>query len=298
MPKNFVHFFYLIIKGIMIGVANIIPGVSGGTIAVSLGIYQPLIDTISHLPTLIKNKNERPNLFSFLLPLLIGVGMGFVLFAKAMSWLLQYQPINSQLFFVGLILGCIPLIFQLANMKRYPWSSAIGLMMGLLVMGIFFYLSLQKNTHSSLLLPLTNERLQCIWFQLKMIGCGFVAAFAMVIPGISGSLLLVILGEYTNILAIISRVTSLEGALDWSYSLVAFSLFGVGIIAGIVSCAKSMHWFLKNYQTLTMSFILGLMLFSIVWIWPASLNQMPAMIINILCLVLGATTAYRLGQQH
>lgn len=178
-----------VIFGAIVGVANIIPGVSGGTMAVILKIYDRLIETLSL-------KNVKKNL-PFIIPLGIGAAVGIVLFSKAIEFLLGNYPMATNFTFMGLILGSIPMIFQRARGEKMEAKGMVSFLVALVVMVV---IALLKPAESNAVLALTPLNL------LILFGASAISTFAMILPGISGSFVMLVLGVYTTVLTSISGV--------------------------------------------------------------------------------------------
>ena len=181
-----------VIFGAIVGVANIIPGVSGGTMAVILKIYDRLIETLSL-------KNVKKNL-PFIIPLGIGAAVGIVLFSKAIEFLLGNYPMATNFTFMGLILGSIPMIFQRARGEKMEAKGMVSFLVALVVMVV---IALLKPAESNAVLALTPLNL------LILFGASAISTFAMILPGISGSFVMLVLGVYTTVL------TSISGVFTW-----------------------------------------------------------------------------------
>lgn len=244
---NFSSYVLVAIKGFLMGAANVIPGVSGGTIAFLTGIYEELINSIksitgSSLKLLFQGKFakfwEAIN-GSFLLALAIGIVASIFSLAKAMTFMLENYPIRTWSFFLGLVLvSTVYMIRQLKNLKVQHW---ISLVLGT-ILGVVLCLLAPAETSNS---PLF------IFF------CGAIAMCTMVLPGISGSFVLVLLGKYAFIL---DAINNLE--------IVILLIFAAGAILGIMGFSHGLSWLLKKAHNATMMFLAGLMLGSLVKVWP------------------------------
>ena len=250
-------FFTDILKGIMIGIANIIPGVSGGTMAVSLGIYDKLIGSVSNLL-----KDWRSSVRT-LLPLLIGCGIGIVGFTYAIEYLLSHHTFVTCMAFVGLILGGLPVLFQALRKELRTQKKSIGIS-GAVAFILFFaicaFLPMLKNNQDVLtsfaLTPMTMILLFLV---------GVIASATMVIPGVSGSMVMMILGYYYAV------INTIKGFLD---SLKAFDMpglihgacllipFGIGVLLGIFLIAKLITFLFEKFGIQTYCAILGLIIAS------------------------------------
>ena len=249
------EFFGNIIKGVMIGIANIIPGVSGGTMAVSLGIYDRLIGAVSGL-----FKEFKKNI-AFLIPIIISCGIGIVGFTYAIEYLLDKHTFVTCMAFVGLILGGLPAI--ISSMKSKMTSGGIGVF-GILAFVIAFVISggmpLLKESKDALTVIAVTPVNMVILFIL-----GVVASATMVIPGVSGSMMLMIFGYYYAIINTIKtfldnlRAFDLMGMKD---GILLLAPFGIGVILGIFLIAKLITFLFEKYGVQTFCAILGLVISS------------------------------------
>ena len=236
----------LILAGIVIGVANVIPGVSGGTMAVVFGIYDELIGVISF------NIRQIFSKWRFWLPLGLGMGIGIIAFSKIVTFLFEHFPVQTQYFFVGIVLGSIPLILKRTSLalKKENLGNWISALVGLVIMLLMVFI----NTDSMVSIIQTE-----LTFGLgaKLLVGGALAAFAMIIPGISGSFLMVILGVYSTIIAAIS-----------DFNLPVICVVAVGVIIGIFAGAKGVQVLLGKFPNQTYGAIFGLVIGSVFAILP------------------------------
>ena len=262
------EFISTTLKGMLIGISNIIPGVSGGTMAFVLGIYQKLTEAIGYF--LIKPENRKEYLL-FLANLGLGIIIGFLAFAKLISFLLGIDlPEGSPLpfsytptfgFFLGLILGSVPVLFKIQTDTKFSLPRLWLIFLG--IVSLFAVASLREpasiiSEQSQLIkdfglfkiIALPTHRM----FWLFIVG--ILAAFTMVIPGISGSALLVALGEYGPILNYISE-----------RSLLPIAIIGVGVAVGIILATLLMAKLLEHKAGATFYFILGLIFASCIQIF-------------------------------
>lgn len=236
----------IILKGILIGIANIIPGVSGGTIAVVIGLYEPTITAISSLFT---SKEAFKTQSLFLLQLGLGAAIGIVGFSYIISALLTVHPQPTYYFFIGLILGSIPVLYKSNKAMNISPSRLISGFTGILIMILITFPQL-----IGLLNVLSENKAPSL--TLLFIS-GIIAAGTMIIPGVSGSMMLLILGTYTYIL---NSVKSL--------SIFPLLIVAAGATFGITLFAKVIHYCLTKNPGLTHYFILGLLLGSIPKLFP------------------------------
>ena len=250
-------YIWMILKGMLMGIANIIPGVSGGTMAVSLGIYDDLIYSITHLA-----KNWKKSM-RILLPLGVGLVLGIIGFSYLIEVLLSQYTLPTALAFIGLILGGIPILtksFLLAlrqDKKNISFSHiALFLVFFALVVGLAL-IQAEGNTMSTITLSFGSI--------IKMFFVGVIASATMVVPGVSGSLVLMVLGYYYGILnsvtGFFSALTSMNIEQLLHYTGILFP-FGIGVVAGIFLISKLIEYLFKNQPALTYSGILGLVLAS------------------------------------
>jgi len=244
-----------IISGILIGVANIIPGVSGGSIALSLGIFDKLIYSINSVLNsflsfkFFKNKQE----FVYLLKIGIGIVIGIFGFAKIVSYFLNTYPSYTIFFFVGLILSSVPTVIRMlenkTNIKNYFFL--------LLGISIVIWISFLKPDKGDLEINIL------LYFKLFFIA--IIAASFMVLPGISGSFILLVFGYYQFII----------DALTFKFSYMSLKIlfvFGIGVIVGIVFIVKLLNLLFERFKDFILFFILGLVIGSIYIIWPANIE--------------------------
>lgn len=241
------------IKGIFIGVANIIPGVSGGTMAVSLGIYDKLIGAISNLLS-----SWKKSLLT-LLPIILGCGLGIVGFTYAIEYLLSKHTFVTCMAFVGLILGGVPvLVGTLRREMRHRHRSigAGGVISFIVLFALAAFLPLLSSGEEVLkTFSATPGTLICLFL------VGVVASATMVVPGVSGSLVMMILGYYYGIIDTIKNFLDALKALDMPgliHGVVLLAPFGIGVLLGIFLIAKLITFLFKRYAVPTYCAILGL----------------------------------------
>jgi putative membrane protein len=285
-----------IIKGMLVGIANIIPGVSGGTMAVSLGIYSKLLDSISHL-----FKQCKKSIIT-LLPIVIGVALGIGLFSYTIEYLLAYQPFATCMAFIGLILGGVPIILVNLKADTKP-EKKNALTTNIIVFLLFLALAI--------ILPMLGGSkdsgvvLQSDFFSIiKLFLIGVIASSTMVIPGVSGSLVLMILGYYFGILnAVTNFIDALKSFdIDAIFNLMMILIpFGIGVVLGIFAIAKLIEWLLQKYYATTYSAILGLIIaspFAIIYkVGFGNINPLN-FLTGIILFIIGAVITYKLGKMQ
>jgi len=239
-----------ILRGAVIGVANIIPGVSGGTMMVSMGIYDTLIHCITHLFSDFKKSIKT------LLPYAIGMLVGIVALASLLTFLFDHYPLPTYTAFIGLILGGLKPLLNKVDKKKLN-AVAIGLFI------FFFALIVLMATTGDVANPdsLTISLGQILI--LLVMGC--IASATMIIPGVSGSMVLMLLGYYTPILNAVSSLKDAVFALDFAAMLnpiLTLAPFGIGVVLGIFGVAKLIEWLLGRFPTYTYCGVLGLVISS------------------------------------
>lgn len=267
------------LKGFVFGIANIIPGVSGGTIALTMGIYEDLISAISNI------RKEFKKSMALLLPFLIGAALSVLLLSKVINFCLDKFPNPTILLFLGIILGGIPLIGSNVKGKKIKLSYIILFLLTFgLVIGLSFATgganaSLDKLTLGSSIL-------------LFLVGC--VAAASMVMPGISGSFILMLLGYYHPIIKTIDSLTTFQ---NLGHDILVLSILGFGVVFGLIVMAKLLEYLFKKFKVATYYAIIGFMSASIV----SLIITLPKpggfieIIIGIVLFLAGIIGGYRLG---
>lgn len=272
----------LIIKGFIIGLANIVPGLSGGTMAIGLGIYEPLLKAISSFMKDIK-KNA-----AFLGLIIVGMGLAIILGSNIMVYLLDNYLVLITCLFIGLILGGIPSIVKQSFVN-------LSLKNILVFTATFTFLMLfSLLSEGDKLVNLTN--LTLIGFVVLFL-VGMIASATMVVPGISGSFVLVMLGYYKPILESIKEFTSFNNLYSNFFIL---SIFGLGVIFGIVLISKIMTFLFNKNKELTYAAILGVIIASIIILLLPLLSIKLVFgyaVISIIMIDLGFIATYFLGDK-
>lgn len=276
MKKNII----LIIKGMIIGLANVIPGVSGGTLMITLGIYEEVIQTISHFFT-----NFKKNL-KFIIPLGIGMVLAILILSKIIGLSLEKYPFATTLFFLGLIIGGIPLITN--NMKKEKKVSNY-----IIAFISFAFIILFAFLKSSNEVTLSTNPLSLILLFLV----GIVASATMVIPGISGSFVLMLLGYYQPI---INTVRSLTNFSLLGTNILILGSLGLGILIGIVLVSKLIEFLLKKYEVKTYYAVFGFVIASCIAIIKPLINikiNLIEIIVGIILFFIGTYSAYKISEK-
>ncbi len=276
-----------ILKGIVIGLANVIPGVSGGTMMVVMGIYDKLIHCLSHF-----FKEFKKNII-FLLPIIIGMLIAIFGGSVVIEYCFNKFPFPTTLFFIGLILGGLPMMIGKVKGNKVKIGHVIAFA---LFFALVIAMALLSGT-SGKEAVLTMEPLSLLLLFLV----GVVAAGTMVIPGVSGSMVLLILGYYNPVISTISQfMSALKGGNKelLIQSFVFLLVFGIGVLTGIVGFAKLIEAIFKKFPMYAYWAIIGLIVASPIGILMmanfGALTIAPVLI-GIVCLAAGCLIAYKLG---
>ena len=262
----------LLLTGIVLGIANVIPGVSGGTMAVVFNVYDRIIALISF------NIKKIIAEWKFWLPLAIGMAVGVLIFSKVIEILLENHRIQTMYFFVGLIAGSIPLIIRKIRSARKAQNA-------LQIKNIaFLIISFILGVALALLLPAANSNeasdLALHANPLLLFAAGMAAAIAMIIPGVSGSFLLLAFGVYGTVMQAVN-----------SMSLAVLLPFGIGVIAGLVIGAAMVRFLMQRAPAYTYAAILGLIAGSLIALFPGFASA-AVMIVSAMLALLGFFAAY------
>lgn len=245
--REFLSYFFITLKGIAMGIAELVPGVSGGTIAFVTGIYEEFISSINNvnLETFKTFRKEGFKAFwkalngNFLFSLFLGMAISILSFSKLISWLLENHPIPVWSFFFGLVLASV--IFVAKSIKKWGLINIALFIIGAIIAFYITTLPPSANTDSLPFLFLS----------------GAIAICAMVLPGISGSFILVLLGSYKTIL---------DAVNNKDYIIII--TVGLGTIFGILSFARLLKWMFAHYRDVTLTVLTGFILGSLNKIWP------------------------------
>ncbi|MCL2089016.1 MAG: DUF368 domain-containing protein [Oscillospiraceae bacterium] len=261
-------------NGVVFGGTFVIPGVSSGTIAVILKFFDRLIESVSGLLSDFKRS------MAFLIPLGLGAACGLVGFAKLIKPALEYYPFQTSIFIVGLMLGGIPMLFRLANKNGFKKTYLISLIAAFVFISVLAVLQKPYELGELAKLRLQSGEIIASWFNpestpmisgtaaapsglfdyLYLVFTGTISSAAMVIPGVSGSFMMILLGEYYRILTAVSGLTSPE---TLPASLLTLLPVAIGIVAGVFLVAKLLEFLMKKHHSHTYYAILGLVIGSV-----------------------------------
>lgn len=280
----------MILQGMIVGIANIIPGVSGGTMMVAMGLYDKLIHSITHL------KSEFKSSMKLLLPIFFGAALAIVILSRLFEFLLQNYPIPTNFAFCGLIVGSLPFILKKVKgsnpVKSSNWIPLLiffAIVVGMAVIG--------EDSGSA-------QRLQVDLLQfLVLLFVGIIAAATMVIPGVSGSMMLMLLGYYETILSYVNQTVDAITSFDipaFINCCMVMIPFGVGVVFGIFAIAKLIEWILMRWEISAYYAIIGLITASPVAIllktdWSQSSIMM--IVIGLITFITGWFVASKLGDE-
>ncbi len=248
MKRTLKDYIIISLKGAAMGAADVVPGVSGGTIAFISGIYEELLSSISNINIDLFKTLRRDGLAAawkqlngnFLVSLLLGIFISILSLAKAIKYLLENEPILLWSFFFGLVLASVIYIAK----QLTKWNSITFIVM-ILGAALAYYITTLD--------PLVSEN-SSPWFLFL---AGAIAICAMILPGISGAFILVLLGAYKPVLAAVN---------DRDYKIVA--LIGFGAIVGLLSFSRVLKWLFKHYKNYTLAALTGFIIGSLNKIWP------------------------------
>lgn len=283
----------LVIKGFIMGIANIIPGVSGGTLALTLGIYEGFIGAISHFFTNIKEN------IKFLLPIVIGIILAILTMSNVITNSFENYPIPTTLFFMGLVIGGIPMLTNKVKKTKEIKDLSSYVIMSL-TFALVIVLAFSEEIFGGTLGNASFDNLSVLGY-LWLSVVGIIAAATMVIPGVSGSLVLMLLGYYLPIVNVIKELTHFENLFP---NILVACFFGVGVVMGIVLVAKLIEWLLAKYENKTYFGVIGFIIASVIAIPISVYHEIGNIVfttqqvsIGILFLILGGIIGYKLGEK-
>jgi putative membrane protein len=265
MKRNLKDYLMLSMKGLGMGAADVVPGVSGGTIAFISGIYEELINSIKSLePKLIQvlfKEGIKPFWRAingdFLAALFLGIGISIVSLAKAIKFLLAEYPIHLWSFFFGLIIASTWMVGK--KVGKWNVQNGIALMLGA---ALAYYITIATPA-------VANGNLFYIFI------CGSIAISAMILPGISGSFILILLGAYSTVLGSISGL--IDGLKATDVAIITdngliIGVFAIGCLIGLVSFSHVLSFMFKRYHDVTIAVLTGFMIGSLNKVWPWKLT--------------------------
>ena len=283
-------FLFDVIRGAIIGIASIMPGVSGGSMMVSMGIYQKVIGVVNNL-----FKDLKKSILT-LLPIGIGMGIGVVLFSFVVPWCLDEYPFPTSFCFIGLILGGVPFIIKPAKeslVKENKKFNAIHVIVFAALFGLAVGTAAMNETVDS-----AAQFEISIGLMIFLFIVGIIGAATLVIPGVSGSVVLMIIGVYSalmeSITGFIASVFSWDWNMIWYYTAI-LAPFGLGLVAGVFLVAKLIEWLFAKFPSYTYCGILGLVIASPITVFIKmgrnNINTV-TVILGIILLIVGTWFTY------
>lgn len=254
-------------RGFFMGISDLIPGVSGGTIAFILGIYDELLASISGFFS-----RDWKKYIGFLLPLGIGIGATLLLFSRVIEFLLKNYHAPTQFFFMGLILGVLPFIAKQAGVKKnFKWTHFLFI---LLIGAALASTAFIKPLDTTPITTLTATNAIGLFF------AGWAGSMAMLLPGISGSFILLLLGVYSTAIGALSNL-----------NLPIIAVIGAGVIVGFIVSSKVISYLLANFTHITFAAIIGLIIGSVFVVYPGIPESGTPFVMSIIAFFTGLIVA-------
>lgn len=261
MRKLFPDYFLISLKGLAMGAADVVPGVSGGTIAFISGIYQELIDTINKVDFSFFSSWKKNGFKiawqqingSFLLALVTGIAISILTFSKIITHLLATQPILVWSFFFGLVIASI--VFVGKQITKISIPVIITFLVGTI---LSYYITIAEPIASPDSYP-------------YLFLSGFIAIIAMILPGVSGAFILLLMGSYAVVIGTINQFREAILAMNWQLlgqAILKLGTFAIGALLGLKLFSKVLHWMFDNHRNLTLALLTGFMLGSLNKVWP------------------------------
>ncbi|MDG6749777.1 DUF368 domain-containing protein [Staphylococcus aureus] len=268
-----------ILKGFAMGTSDLVPGVSGGTIALLLGIYNQFIASISG----IFSRRFWPS-FTFLIPIIIGMLLTMGSLSNLFNYLLSQHHIPTMFFFGGLIIGIVPYLLKISNYKTSFTTKHY--MMVIAGIAILIVITLMNNgdKHAGETLTLSTSLI------IKYFIAGMCASSAMLLPGISGSFMLLVFGVYGTVMLAISEVVKLNFA-----GLPILLAVGFGVLAGFIISSKIIQYFLTHHKLMTFALIIGFVVGSLFAVFPGLPTNIVMWFVSLVVFIIGFIVSLTLG---
>ncbi|HDH5350486.1 TPA: DUF368 domain-containing protein [Staphylococcus aureus] len=269
-----------ILKGFAMGTSDLVPGVSGGTIALLLGIYNQFIASISG----IFSRRFWPS-FTFLIPIIIGMLLAMGSLSNLFNYLLSQHHIPTMFFFGGLIIGIVPYLLKISNYKTSFTTKHY--MMVIAGIAILIVITLMNNgdKHAGETLTLSTSLI------IKYFIAGMCAFSAMLLPGISGSFMLLVFGVYGTVMLAISEVVKLNFA-----GLPILLAVGFGVLAGFIISSKIIQYFLTHHKLMTFALIIGFVVGSLFAVFPGLPTNIVMWFVSLVVFIIGFIVSLTLGR--
>ncbi|HDB5950224.1 TPA: DUF368 domain-containing protein [Staphylococcus aureus] len=269
-----------ILKGFAMGTSDLVPGVSGGTIALLLGIYNQFIASISG----IFSRRFWPS-FTFLIPIIIGMLLATGSLSNLFNYLLSQHHIPTMFFFGGLIIGIVPYLLKISNYKTSFTTKHY--MMVIAGIAILIVITLMNNgdKHAGETLTLSTGLI------IKYFIAGMCASSAMLLPGISGSFMLLVFGVYGTVMLAISEVVKLNFT-----GLPILLAVGFGVLAGFIISSKIIQYFLTHHKLMTFALIIGFVVGSLFAVFPGLPTNIVMWFVSLVVFIIGFIVSLTLGR--
>ncbi|HDI7751223.1 TPA: DUF368 domain-containing protein [Staphylococcus aureus] len=269
-----------ILKGFAMGTSDLVPGVSGGTIALLLGIYNQFIASISG----IFSRRFWPS-FTFLIPIIIGMLLAMGSLSNLFNYLLSQHHIPTMFFFGGLIIGILPYLLKISNYKTSFTTKHY--MMVIAGIAILIVITLMNNgdKHAGETLTLSTGII------IKYFIAGMCASSAMLLPGISGSFMLLVFGVYGTVMLAISEVVKLNFT-----GLPILLAVGFGVLAGFIISSKIIQYFLTHHKLMTFALIIGFVVGSLFAVFPGLPTNIVMWFVSLVVFIIGFIVSLTLGR--
>lgn len=274
--KLVAKYLILVLKGIVYGVTNLLPGIGGGLVLIVLGIYQQFVSSVGNF--FLDLRNWRKNL-AFIIPMLLGAGIGMVVFSKGVTFIMDQFPVVSMFLFMGLVVGTIPSVLKQTADMKLTVGRALAMLAGMLI--VVFFKFAERQSLSAGWSTSANSVGGFLYFFMSNI----LAGGASVTPGMDGSYVWMLAGIFDKVMAAIGSVTGLKalftvgggglgaalGSIHWAVLLAT----GIGAVVGIIFFSKLIDMALKRVPSVTYYVVLGLVIASIYGLWPSSKESGP-----------------------
>lgn len=269
-----------ILKGFAMGTSDLVPGVSGGTIALLLGIYNQFIASISG----IFSRRFWPS-FTFLIPIIIGMLLAMGSLSNLFNYLLSQHHIPTMFFFGGLIIGIVPYLLKISNYKTSFTTKHY--MMVIAGIAILIVITLMNNgdKHAGETLTLSTGLI------IKYFIAGMCASSAMLLPGISGSFMLLVFGVYGTVMLAISEVVKLNFT-----GLPILLAVGFGVLGGFIISSKIIQYFLTHHKLMTFALIIGFVVGSLFAVFPGLPTNIVMWFVSLVVFIIGFIVSLTLGR--
>ncbi|HDA7938342.1 DUF368 domain-containing protein [Staphylococcus aureus] len=269
-----------ILKGFAMGTSDLVPGVSGGTIALLLGIYNQFIASISG----IFSRRFWPS-FTFLIPIIIGMLLAMGSLSNLFNYLLSQHHIPTMFFFGGLIIGIVPYLLKISNYKTSFTTKHYMMVVAGIAILIVITLMNNGDKHAGETLTLSTGLI------IKYFIAGMCASSAMLLPGISGSFMLLVFGVYGTVMLAISEVVKLNFT-----GLPILLAVGFGVLAGFIISSKIIQYFLTHHKLMTFALIIGFVVGSLFAVFPGLPTNIVMWFVSLVVFIIGFIVSLTLGR--